>query len=113
VWTGLISLRIGNSDASSNIRVIKSKRMRCEWYVACVVFMRSGNKIFMGKPEGKSPLGRPMRGWENNIRMDLTEIGRETRSFAIRIAATWGPKRNWWDNIKMASMKIVCVRGNE
>jgi len=29
----------------------------------------------VGKPEGKSPLGRPRRGWENNIKMDLKEVG--------------------------------------
>jgi hypothetical protein len=29
----------------------------------------------MGKPEGKRPLGRPRRGWEDEIRMDLREIG--------------------------------------
>jgi hypothetical protein len=29
----------------------------------------------MGKPEGKRPLGRPRRGWEDGIRMDLREIG--------------------------------------
>jgi hypothetical protein len=29
----------------------------------------------VGKPEGKRPLGRPRRRWENNIRMDLKEIG--------------------------------------
>ena len=28
-----------------------------------------------GKPEGKRPLGRPRRRWENNIKMDLTEVG--------------------------------------
>jgi hypothetical protein len=31
-------------------------------------------KILMGKPEGKRPLGRPRRRWENGIRMDLGEI---------------------------------------
>jgi hypothetical protein len=30
----------------------------------------------MGKPEGKGPLGRPRRRWEDGIRMDLREIGR-------------------------------------
>jgi hypothetical protein len=30
----------------------------------------------VGKPEGKRPLGRPRRRWEDNIRMDLREIGR-------------------------------------
>jgi hypothetical protein len=31
--------------------------------------------ILMGKPEEKRPLGRPRRGWENNIKIDLGEIG--------------------------------------
>ena len=29
----------------------------------------------MGKPEGKRPLGRPRRRWEDNIKMDLQEVG--------------------------------------
>ena len=29
----------------------------------------------MGKPEGKRPLGRPRRGWEDNMKMDLQEVG--------------------------------------
>jgi hypothetical protein len=32
-------------------------------------------KIFVGKPEGKTPLGRPRCKWEVNISMDLKEIG--------------------------------------
>jgi hypothetical protein len=32
-------------------------------------------KVFMGKPEGKKPLGRPRCRWEDGIRMDLREIG--------------------------------------
>jgi hypothetical protein len=32
-------------------------------------------KVLVGKPEGKRPLGRPMRRWEDGIRMDLREIG--------------------------------------
>ena len=35
----------------------------------------SAFKIFAGKPTGKRPLGRPRRRWEDNIRMDLEEIG--------------------------------------
>jgi hypothetical protein len=31
--------------------------------------------VLVGKPEGKRPLGRPRRTWEDNIRMDLLEIG--------------------------------------
>ena len=36
---------------------------------------RSTFKILTGKPTGKTPLGRPRRRWENDIRMDLEEIG--------------------------------------
>jgi hypothetical protein len=37
--------------------------------------MRNTYNILVGKPEGKSPLRRPRRRWEDNIRMDLGEIG--------------------------------------
>ena len=33
-------------------------------------------KVLVGKPEGKRPLGRPRRRWEDNIKMDLEEVGR-------------------------------------
>jgi hypothetical protein len=36
---------------------------------------RNGYRILVGKPEGKRPLGRPRRRWEDNIKMDLREIG--------------------------------------
>jgi hypothetical protein len=39
--------------------------------------MRSAYKIFVGKQEGKRPRGRPGRRWEDNVRMDLQEIGWE------------------------------------
>jgi hypothetical protein len=32
-------------------------------------------KVLVGKPEGKRPLGRPRRRWEDGIRMDVREIG--------------------------------------
>ena len=41
----------------------------------------SGFKILTGKPKGKSPIGRPRRRWEDNIRMDLKEIGINTRNW--------------------------------
>ena len=34
------------------------------------------HKVLVGKPEGKRPLGRPRRRWEDNIKMDLQEVGR-------------------------------------
>jgi hypothetical protein len=36
---------------------------------------KNAYRILMGKPEGKRPLGRPRRRWEDNIKMDLREIG--------------------------------------
>jgi len=32
-------------------------------------------RVLVGKPEGKRPLGKPRRRWENNIKMDLQEVG--------------------------------------
>jgi hypothetical protein len=37
--------------------------------------MRNAHKILVGKPEGKKPFERPKRRWEDNIKMDLREIG--------------------------------------
>jgi hypothetical protein len=42
---------------------------------------RSAFKILIGKPAGKKPLGRPRRRWEDNIRMDLKEMGINTRNW--------------------------------
>jgi hypothetical protein len=36
---------------------------------------RGAYKVLVGKPEGRRPLGRPRRRWENNIKMDLGEVG--------------------------------------
>ena len=36
---------------------------------------RSVHRVLVGKPEGKRPLGRPRRRWEDNIKMDLHEMG--------------------------------------
>ena len=57
------------------VRVIKSRRLRWAGHVARMEEGRSAFKILTCKPTGDSPLGRPRRGCENNIRMDLEEIG--------------------------------------
>jgi len=36
---------------------------------------RGVHRVLVGKPDGKRPLGRPRRRWENNIKMDLLEFG--------------------------------------
>jgi len=60
-------------SSPNNVQVIKSRRMRWLGYVA-----RIGEKcirILARKPEGERPLGRPRRRWEDNIKMDLQEVG--------------------------------------
>ena len=54
---------------------IKSRRMRWAGHVARTGERRGVYKVLVGKPEGKRPLGRPWRRWEDNINMDLQEVG--------------------------------------
>jgi hypothetical protein len=56
------------------MRVIKS-RMRWAGHVARMGEERGVYSVLVGKPEGKRPLGRPRHRWEDNIRMDLQEVG--------------------------------------
>ena len=58
------------------VRVIKSRRMRWAGHVASMEEGRGVHKVLVGKPEGKRPLGRPRRRWEDNIKMDLREVRR-------------------------------------
>jgi hypothetical protein len=58
------------------VRVIKSRRMRWAGHVARMGEGRDVYRVLVGKPEGKRPLGRPRRRWEDNIKMDLQEVGR-------------------------------------
>ena len=58
------------------VRMIKSRRMGWAGHVARMEKGRGVHKVLVGKPEGKRPLGRPRRRWEDNIKMDLQEMGR-------------------------------------
>ena len=49
--------------------------MRWAGHVARMGEGRDVYRVLVGKPEGKRPLGRPRRRWEDNIRMDLREVG--------------------------------------
>jgi len=71
-----IILFCSNLYSSPNIvRVIKSRRMRWAGHVARMGEGRGAYRVLVGKPEGRRPLGRPRRRWEDNIRMDLREVG--------------------------------------
>ena len=56
------------------VRVVKSRRMKWAGHVAHMGEGRGVHRVVDGKPEGKRPLGRPRRRWEDNIRMDLQEV---------------------------------------
>jgi hypothetical protein len=58
----------GLYSSPSIVRVIKARRMRWAGHVAR---MRGAYNILVGRPEGRRPLGRPRRRWEDNIKMDL------------------------------------------
>ena len=57
------------------MRVVKSRRMRWPGHVARMGEDRGVRRLLVGKPEGNRPLGRPRRRWEDNIKMDLQEVG--------------------------------------
>jgi hypothetical protein len=57
------------------VRVVKSRIMRWAGHVASMGEESSVHRVLEGKPEGKRPLGRPRRRWEDNIKMDLHEVG--------------------------------------
>ncbi|KAJ4450707.1 hypothetical protein ANN_02136 [Periplaneta americana] len=63
------------------IRNIKSRRLRWAGHVARMGEFRNAYRVLVGRPERKSPLGRPRRRWEDNIKMDLREVGYDDRDW--------------------------------
>jgi hypothetical protein len=63
---------------TNTIKQIKSRRLRWAGHVARMGEERKVYKVSVGKPEGKSPLGRPRRIWDGGVRMYLREIGGES-----------------------------------
>ena len=59
----------------SIVRVIKSRRMRWVGHVARIVEGRGVYRVLVRKHGGKRPVGRPRRRWEDNIKMDVQEVG--------------------------------------
>jgi hypothetical protein len=75
-WSKLHNDELHDLYSSPNIiRVIKSRKMRWAGKVACMGEGRDAYRVLVGRPEGKRPQGRPRRRWEDNIKMDLVEIG--------------------------------------
>ena len=75
-WTKLHNEKLNDLYCSPNIfRVIISRKMRWVEGVERMGERRGVYKVLVGKPEGKRPLGRPRSRWEDNIKMDLQEVG--------------------------------------
>jgi hypothetical protein len=65
----------GLYSSPSIIRVINARRMRWAEHVAHMGEVRGTYNILVGRPERRRPLGRPKHRWEDNIKMNLGEIG--------------------------------------
>jgi hypothetical protein len=79
--------------------ILKSRRMRWAEHVARMEEGRGVYRILTGKPEGKRPLGRHRRGWEDNIKMDLREIGMDGANW-IQLAQG---RVKWRDFVNMVT----------
>jgi hypothetical protein len=75
-WRGLHNKELYALYSSSNIIwVIKSRKLRWTGHVARMGERRGAYRALVGKPEGRRSLRRPRRRWEDNIKMDLLEVG--------------------------------------
>jgi hypothetical protein len=85
-WRKLHNDELHSLYSSPNIiRVIKSRRMRWAGHVARMGEGRCVYRILVGRPEGKRPLGRPTRRWEDNIKPDCREMRIDVTNW-IRLA---------------------------
>jgi hypothetical protein len=69
-WRKLHNEELHNLYSSPN-RMLKSRTTRWAGHVARMGEKRNAYRIFVGKPEGKRPLGKPRRRWVDNIKIDL------------------------------------------
>jgi hypothetical protein len=75
-WRRLHNEELNDLYSSPNIiRVIKSRKLRWAVQVARRGESRGAYRILVGRPEGRRPLGRTRRRWEDNIKMNLQEFG--------------------------------------
>ncbi|KAJ4449247.1 hypothetical protein ANN_00644 [Periplaneta americana] len=83
------------------IRNIKSGRLRWAEHVARMGESRNSYRVLVGRPEGKRLLGRPRRRWEDNMEMDLREVGYDDRDW-INLAQD----RDRWRAYVRATMNL-------
>ena len=89
-WRNLHIEELNSLYCSPSVfRVIKSRGMRWAGHAARIDARRGVYSFFAGKPEGKRQLGKRWRKWEDNIKMDLQEVGCECMDW-IRIGTGGG-----------------------
>ena len=74
-WRKLHNEELSDLYSLPNIvRMVKSRRIGWAGHVALMGEGRGVHRVLVGKSEGKKPLGKPRRRWEDNIKMDLQEV---------------------------------------
>jgi hypothetical protein len=104
-WRKLHNEELHSLYSSSDIiRQVKSRRMRWAGHVARMGEDRKVYKVWVEKPEGKRPLGRPRLRWDDEIRMDLRDIGLGSVDW-IRLAQD----RDRWRAVVSAVMNLRVI----
>ncbi|KAJ4443967.1 hypothetical protein ANN_05756 [Periplaneta americana] len=80
---------------------IKSRRLRWAGHVARMGESRNAYEVLVGRPEGKRPLGRPRHKWEDNIKIDLREVGYDDREWI-----NFAQDRDQWQAYVRATMNL-------
>ncbi|KAJ4426501.1 hypothetical protein ANN_27315 [Periplaneta americana] len=83
------------------IRNIKSRCLRWAGHVARMGESTNAYRVLVGRPEGKRPLGRPRYRWEDNIKMDLKEMGYDDREWI-----NFAQDRDQWQAYVRAAMNL-------
>ncbi|KAJ4438227.1 hypothetical protein ANN_14166 [Periplaneta americana] len=100
--------RLGRTGLGGKRRMEEEDKKRLRWagHVACMGESRNAYRVLVGRPEGKRPLGRPRRRWEDNIKMDLREVGYDGRDW-INLAQD----RDQWRAYVRAAMNLRVLSG--
>jgi hypothetical protein len=91
----------GLYSSHSIVRVIKARRMRWAGHVARMGEVRGAYNMLVGRPEGRRPLGRPRCRWEDNIKLDLREVG-----FGDVDWIHWAQDRDMWQALVNTVMNL-------
>jgi hypothetical protein len=101
--------RLYSSPNTSIVQVIKSRSIRWAVHVVCMGEKRGLCRVLVGKPEGKRPLERPRRRWEDNIKMNLQEVGCGTMDW-IEVDQD---RDRWWALVRaVMNLRVPLNAGN-